>query len=309
MINIEIMQDAMEVAHYDSPNIPYAIQSRSLSQFTDMRALCHWHPDLECIHVFKGEMCYDINGSEILLKAGDSIIVNSHQLHFGYSHNNQDCEFAVILFNPELFKSNIYNYKKNVQPIIQSTGITHWMFNQNHPDTPQVTDILSQIYALRKQTPDSIDCLLVGLLHCLWHYIYHNSDTSLYYHDNQEDPDIHLQKKMVAYIYDHYSDDIKLEDIAAAGHISRSKCCRIFQQYLQQSPMAFLNAYRMEISCNLLCNTSYSITDIALSCGYNHLSYFSKKFLQKYHCTPFQYRKTGSHKMIPAILHNSLTEN
>ena len=69
-----------------------------------------------------------------------------------------------------------------------------------------------------------------------------------------------------------------MEDIAAAANISRSKCCKIFQQYLQQSPVAFLNAYRMEISCNLLRNTSYSITEIALSCGYNHLSYFSKMF-------------------------------
>lgn len=294
MINIEIMQDAMEVAHHDSPNIPYAIQERQLSQFTDMRALCHWHPDIECIHIFEGEMYYDINGSEILLQAGDSIIVNSHQLHFGYSHQNRECNFAVILFHPDLLKSNIYHYQKNVQPIIQSTGLTYWLFHREHPDSPLMTDILQNIYSLREKTTDEMDCLLIGLLHCLWHFIYHNSDASLCHYPVQENQDITLQKQMVAYIYDHYSDNIKLEDIAAAGNISRSKCCRIFQQYLQQSPVSFLNSYRMEISCNLLRNTSYSITDIALSCGYNHLSYFSKMFFQKYKCTPFQYRKMNS---------------
>ena len=86
-------------------------------------------------------------------------------------------------------------------------------------------------------------------------------------------------------------DNIDLEDIAAAGNISRSKCCQIFKKYMQQSPVAYLNAYRMELSCNLLKTTSYSITSIATSCGYNHLSYFSKIFLKKFGCTPMEYRK------------------
>lgn len=85
---------------------------------------------------------------------------------------------------------------------------------------------------------------------------------------------------MITYITLHYYDNIDLEDIAAAGNISRSKCCQIFKKYMQQSPVAYLNAYRMELSCNLLKTTSYSITSIATSCGYNHLSYFSKIFLK-----------------------------
>ena len=49
MIDIEIMQDASEIIHYDSNKLPYAIQERLLSQFTGHKALCHWHPDIECI--------------------------------------------------------------------------------------------------------------------------------------------------------------------------------------------------------------------------------------------------------------------
>jgi len=141
------------------------------------------------------------------------------------------------------------------------------------------------------QHEDSVLCLLNGLFHCLWHCIYQHSTQELQTAGLQKNPDISLQKQMVTYIHEHYAEDIGLDDIASAGNISRSKCCKIFQAYLQQSPVSFLNDYRMEISCNLLSNTSYSITEIALACGFNHLSYFSKSFLRKYGCTPNQYRK------------------
>ena len=259
-----------------------------------MRALCHWHQEIECIYVFQGRMNYDVNGKKILLQAGDSIVVNSHQLHFGYDYKQEECEFAVILFHPSILDSNIHTYQKMVSPIINSSAEPYWHFSQNHSGILEITRLLQQIFALRGDRKHS-EYLLLGLIHCLWHTIFRYSDHSLYKHAVLEHPDIHLQKQMVSYIHQHYSENIELEDIASSGNISRSKCCKIFQKYLQQSPVAFLNAYRIEISCNLLKDTSFSITQIAISCGYNHPSYFSKMFMRKYGCTPNQYRKTYGH--------------
>ena len=61
MLDINTLQNAAEIIQYDSSDIPYTIQSRKLSHFTDMRALCHWHDDIEIIYVFDAEMMYDIN--------------------------------------------------------------------------------------------------------------------------------------------------------------------------------------------------------------------------------------------------------
>ena len=75
-------------------------------------------------------------------------------------------------------------------------------------------------------------------------------------------------------------------------HICDRYHANIFKKYLQQSPVDFLNAYRLEVSRHLLKGTSYHITQIATSCGFNHLSYFSKMFMDKYGCTPSEYRKS-----------------
>lgn len=52
----------------------------------------------------------------------------------------------------------------------------------------------------------------------------------------------------------------------------------------------YLNTYRLKMAANLLRGTDRTVTEIALSCGFNHLSYFSKTFLQTYGCTPTAYR-------------------
>lgn len=294
MIDIEIMQDASEIIHYDSNKLPYAIQERLLSQFTGHKALCHWHPDIECIRIYEGSMNYEINGEQILLRAGDIIIVNSGQLHYGYANGEEDCKFCVELLHPNIFKSNLHIYQESVYPIVHSSSISYWLFHWSDADYQQIVSLVDQIFAARMQHEDSVLCLLNGLFHCLWHCIYQHSTQELQTAGLQKNPDISLQKQMVTYIHEHYAEDIGLDDIASAGNISRSKCCKIFQAYLQQSPVSFLNDYRMEISCNLLSNTSYSITEIALACGFNHLSYFSKSFLKKYGCTPNQYRQKRS---------------
>ena len=107
----------------------------------------------------------------------------------------------------------------------------------------------------------------------------------------------HEQKpKILLYIYKNYTQNISLNDIAESGNICRSKCCKLFKKYLNQTPIDFLNTYRLEISKSLLINSNLNITEIALNSGFNHLSYFSKLFYQKYNFTPKEYRKLNKNK-------------
>lgn len=83
-----------------------------------------------------------------------------------------------------------------------------------------------------------------------------------------QDPDLLIQRDMVSYIYSHYSESINLEEIAAAGKVCRNKCCQIFRRYLCQSPIDFLNHYRLEVSCHLLNTTKMSIAEICTARGF-----------------------------------------
>lgn len=290
MIDIEIMQDASEIIHYDSPEISYAIQERRLSNYTDMRALCHWHDDIELLYIFDGEMNYDVNGQQYLFQKGDTIFINSRQLHYGYDHHRRECEFMVILIHPQLLKVSNYMYRRFVLPILNyATDVV--LMKSGSPSAPALGQLFENIRFCHKHGKSCQEFQLLGYFYEIWSIIYENCNIEKNVISSKENPDIQIQKQMVSFIYQHYQEHITLEDIAEAGMVSRSKCCKIFQKYLSQSPISYLNDYRMEISCNLLSDTTFSITQIATSCGFNHLSYYSKMFLQRYGCTPNTYRK------------------
>ncbi|MDY6084107.1 MAG: AraC family transcriptional regulator [Dialister sp.] len=99
------------------------------------------------------------------------------------------------------------------------------------------------------------------------------------------------QRDMIAFIQKQYAEKLTLGNIATAGRISKSKCCRIFKTYLQQTPIDFLNTYRLEISSNLLADTEEPVLEIANACGFSSQSYFTKLFQEKFSLTPTAYRK------------------
>lgn len=293
MITTSIMQDASEIVHYNNQQIPLYIEDEWLSSFPDMRALCHWHEDMELIHITKGEMYYDINGNTLLLKEGDVAFVNSRQMHYGYANTEKDCRFLCILFHPSLLENNKYTYETYVLPVKENSCIESIYYQQNEPSAQEISRLMKQIAALNDQKNDCFELESFSCIYRLWNLIYRSCKNREFLNESSPQPqDLLIQKKMVSFIHQEYKETISLEDIAVAGNVSRSKCCILFKKYLQQSPVDFLNAYRLEVSCYLLKSTQESISHIATSCGFNHLSYFSKIFMKKYGCIPSDFRNS-----------------
>ena len=96
---------------------------------------------------------------------------------------------------------------------------------------------------------------------------------------------------MTTYIEDHYSEKITLEMLADKVNISVYYLSHIFKQYTNQTPIEYLNQYRLSTAANLLKTTDNSIMDISFECGYNNVSYFNRAFKTKYNLTPKEYRR------------------
>ena len=291
MFKIDVMPDSSEIIHYNVPKLPIFINEQRLSQYPNMRALCHWHEDIEWIYIIEGEMKYDINGKNILLRQGDCLMVNSMQMHFGYAHKEQECLFICLVCHPLLLHFNTQVYNTYVTPIIKNRSVEYIHYPKSSPISQSLASYLQAMHHLNQQPATAYEFELIAQMYRLWQIMYQENHTYILSNETSLSTDVYLQKQMVAYIYQHYSENINLNDIANSGHVSKSKCCILFKKYLHQSPIDFLNAYRLEVACHLLNTTNSSITQIASSCGFNHLSYFSKLFMRKYNCSPRSYRE------------------
>lgn len=289
MFHTIIMQEPSENIQYNTKGIPFYIKEDHLSQYPDYRGFCHWHDDVEWIRIKKGSMFYYVNGKEISLQEGDCLMVNSRKMHYGYSSSHEECDFNCIIIHPQLFTANKVMYLKCISPVIENENLEFWHVKKGEEESAFLQMHLDQIAELGKEKDVIYKMNMIGLMCFIWQRVWLQS-LKMKGDRQDESDDVRAQKNMVSYIYENYTEKITLNEIAQAGNICRSKCCSIFKKYLQQSPIDFLNTYRLEVSRNLLRSTDKSITEIAVQCGFNHLSYYSKMFLQVYGCTPRQYR-------------------
>lgn len=106
--------------------------------------------------------------------------------------------------------------------------------------------------------------------------------------DLTPDPDWVIIRAMTGYIQAHYQETVKLEMIAEAGAVCRSRCCQLFKSKLGVSPLVYVNRYRLEKACGLL-RDGKSVTEAGFASGFQSASYFSETFRKFYGCTPSDY--------------------
>ena len=288
----KIMRDASEIVRYDEVGIPLSIREGLLSAYPNHRALCHWHEDIEWVYIRSGQMNYYMNGKRVLLNTGEALMVNSRQMHYGYSENGQDCDFIRILCHPKIFITNSVLYQSYIAPVLSNPSLEYLHLKPAHPEDIEALRLLPEILRIKKEHPAAYEIEAAALLSLLWCRLLRSHpmmpDESA---AKPQEPDLLVQREMVSHIYSHYSESISLDEIAAAGKVCRNKCCQIFRRYLSQSPIDFLNHYRLEVSCHLLSSTKMSIAEICTACGFHHQSYYSKIFLRTYSCSPRDFRK------------------
>ena len=97
--------------------------------------------------------------------------------------------------------------------------------------------------------------------------------------------------KVLTKIRNDYSKPLTLDDLAEEAQLNKQYFCRAFRQATGKTPIDYLNYYRIECAAEQLSLSYVSITEIALSCGFNDLSYFNRLFKRSKGVTPSNYRK------------------
>jgi AraC-like DNA-binding protein len=88
-----------------------------------------------------------------------------------------------------------------------------------------------------------------------------------------------------------FSYNLALEDFARLSHRSLSTFKRDFRKYYNQSPGKWLLRKRLDYSAVLLKNPALNVSQVALDCGFEDLSHFSRAFKEKFGMSPAHYRK------------------
>lgn len=116
--------------------------------------------------------------------------------------------------------------------------------------------------------------------------------SSFFTFNNKTDISVDKLDKVINYIYQHYTDVIRADDLASIAHMSTNHFHRFFKQRTEKTLNQFITQLRIGKACKLLINTNTLISVICDQCGFNNVSNFNRHFLMIKGITPSEFRES-----------------
>ena len=272
------MNVALEKVPYNHPLFPVYIGKGVVGDEMNFFYRRYWHSDIELVCILEGSICYSVNGETIKLTQGQSLFINSNQIHYNFSEDMQYCEFICVNFNP-LMLIDKKMAEEFMVPVLKNTSLPYCI-----TENKMVFESICEIYDKRDE--QYFQLWFAGIFCKLWARLSQEFDVSTQY---IKKPEMESFKKMMKFVRDNYKTKITLKQIAEAGNVCKSGCNEIFNKYTGLTPINYLNEYRLRQSI-LLMNTDMNIMQICLETGFSGASYFAETFKKKYGITPNKYR-------------------
>ncbi len=146
------------------------------------------------------------------------------------------------------------------------------MLTHSHPDNVSVF---------------TLQALLCQFFACLAQGISRNAEAGM---SKAERENLYVHQAL-EYIRNNYANGITVGDVAHYIALNRSYLFTLFQRVLDISPRDYLASFRLTRAKEQLTLTDASISNIAMSCGYQDPQVFSKAFKQQFGITPAKYRR------------------
>ena len=285
-MKLHIRNNQMEEVEGLHNEYPYVFHHVSL-KLTEVP--WHWHEALEFNLILQGSVKVSTAGQTQIFHKGDGFFINSNIL--AAMENETDCILDSHLFHPVFLSGHFKSVfeTKYLNPVIQNRNLDLIPLRGNTAVQTQILGKLRQLSRLQEEADTEFQTR--NLLSEIWLLLLEeikNADAQTFTSQPKNQDRVFT---MIAFIQENFSEKLTLEDIAASASISTRECLRCFKASIHQSPMDYLIEHRIRTAKKLLETTDHSITDIALACGFNSNSYFTKLFHRICGKSPNVYRK------------------
>ena len=175
--------------------------------------------------------------------------------------------------------------------IVESIGFSAQTPVLTLSDAMKVESEIKKMLEARDLTLDGQLKRNAGMLEILSNLIVESAERA----ETDSSPNIYSYSEYaVRYINNHFSEKIRIQDLADHIGISRSYLVKLMKQETGMSPQEYLIETRMRRASDLLSRTNDSIRVIAAECGYDDALAFSKVFKSRYGLNPTEYREQYS---------------
>ena len=280
-----------ELTEHRTVVLPVACYVTTINENINGYIPLHWHDEFQFVLVVKGTAHFQINEEPISVLEGEGLFINSGCLHMAKDQHSTGCVYICLNVSPNFVVSHEL-YTTFVSPYIQATNLQYVHLVPSVDWANRILESIRRIEQLIHQSQPFYEIEVNLELTFMWKSLIKNG-IQLEFKEREMLKNQRM-KQMLNWIHQHYAEKILLEDIAQAGQLSRSECCRYFKRFLNKSPLNYVTEYRIQKSLLLLQQAHFNVTDVAYQVGFNSTSYFIDKFRKSMNLTPYAYKKNRS---------------
>ena len=247
----------------------------------------HWHDEVEIIYIKKGSITIYIGDEKFPAGEGDLFFVNTGELHFMESED-MGVEYYTLLFPLTFLSFQIEDaLEQEVFLPLRQKELLMPAKVKDAETEKHMEDIVRKVIEINEEKQRGYQLRTrIFLLELIEKFI---KEYSLRQADITSRTG--MQRELLAYIQEHYTEKITLTMLAKQFHLSEKYISWYFKEHFYISFMQYVSHLRMTRAKHLLYSTEYSITEIAFSCGYPSVNFFIRSFKEIHGITPLQYRK------------------
>ena len=272
------------------PGLPVRISKRNITPNRTINCPVHIHDDIEILAGERGILGVDIDGSHIVLEAGDVIIISRRVPHSTASVV-PFTSYILIQFRIEKLRSEEFEKINKYLSFILANDERKFVYlKKDNPATREIYDIIKKLQDENTDESKNYNIFIKGYMEVLLGLLYRHG-VLVNIEDSYNKDAVNKIWPVIEFIDKNYPYKLTLEQLSSVLNLNREYFCRIFKEATGITPIEYINYVRVLKAETLLTSTNLSITEISLDVGFASMSYFNRIFKKLKGVTPSVYKE------------------
>jgi len=286
-------QGTIEYRYYETPSdVPVLalLGDRWIRAYGECVSSVHFHNHLEIGYCYEGHGTLVIDDETRPYREGTYSVIPHYMCHNTISDNGMLCRCEYLFIDMETFLASVYPENQHFKDhLIRLINLRAHVGNA--ADNPKIAQlILSLLDELRYKRPFYL-LSVRGFLLSLLTELARSAESG----ETLVPASVGAQNLVILdalhYVTTHYGEEIRVQKLAEVCHISETHFHRVFREIMSLSPMEYVNIVRVEMACNMLRSSDYSMKTVARRSGYTTMTTFNRNFRRVTNCSPLQWKK------------------
>lgn len=257
---------------------------------------CHWHDEVEFIHMKRGSATFIIDTVSVEVKEGQVVLINSQAIHMAYSLSNTHCTYESIVFDLKMLNSDQLDscQKDYIYPLLKKVYKFPLILKGDQVWEDKAIATLLEIIKQMVSKPIGYELFIKGFLLQTLGFLFNNQVMKQSQKKTTTEEGINAERirKTLAYMDKNHSEKITIDDLCEEVNLSKFYFCRLFKELTGRTPLDYLNYCRMNKAALMLRESNLKISAVATCVGIDNFSYFVRLFKVYKGVTPSEFRKS-----------------